>query len=358
MNFSKLITIICIVFFTATNCKPDYGNDVFESDANQPVNVQTTTLIPVKDPIPVTASGKISKKSTVHLSFKTGGFVQALNKSEGEEFSKGNTLASLDLSEIDARFEKARQAFEKSERDLERGRRLLNDSAATSEQVQDLETAYEIAKADYRIAGYNKKHSVITAPSDGKILRRLSEEGEQIEPGQPVYRVGMGRFIVELGVSDRDVVNMAMGDSAKVHMDAFPGNELSARVTEIAEESDPATGTFSVEVTIEEGDEFLKSGLIAGATLFPSKVDPYYRLPMNALVEANGEFATVFIAENRKARLLSVPYGTILKDAFTVPAREISRAELEIITHGSNQLRDGRSIDILTESEIAGRTNQ
>ena len=358
MKILRLITIMPFVVLSALSCKPDYGIDEAGPLSNQPARVQTTTLVPVEDPIPVTASGTISKKSTVHLSFKTGGFVQSLRKNEGDVFAKGDTLASLDLSEIDARVEKAKQVFEKSERDLVRGRRLLSDSAATSEQLEDLETAYEVAKADYQIARFNKTHSVIIAPSDGKILQRLTESGEQKEPGQPIYKVGMGQVIAELGVSDRDVVAMAPGDSARVRLDAYRDKEFEASITKIAEEADPATGTFTIELTIGSGDEFLKSGMIARATLYPSRPAPYYRVPMNALVEANGEFARVFIAENRQARFISLPYETILEDAFTVPAGEISGPDLEIITVGAHQLRDGNSIEIVQNAKTSMRKPQ
>mgnify|MGYP006421855721 CR=1 FL=1 len=358
MKILKLIAIMLIVVLSALSCKPDYGIDDTGPLSNQPARVQTTTLVPVEDPIPVTASGTISKKSTVHLSFKTGGFVQSLRKNEGDHFAKDDTLASLDLSEIDARVEKAKQVFDKSERDLNRGRRLLSDSAATSEQLEDLVTAFEVAKADYQIARFNKKHSVITAPSDGKILQRLTESGELKEPGQPIYKVGMGQVIVELGVSDRDAISMALGDSAEVRLDAYRNKEFDARITEIAEEADPATGTFTVELTIGSGDELLKSGMIARATLYPSRPAPYFRVPMNAMVEANGEFARVFIAENRQARLISLPYETILEDAFTVPAGKISGPDLEIITVGAHQLRDWNSIEIVQNAKISVRKSQ
>jgi len=73
---------------------------------------------------PVTATGTLGPKEEVTLSFKVGGVVSRILVDEGRSIRAGDTLAVLDLSEIDAAVVRARSAAEKAERDLTRARRL------------------------------------------------------------------------------------------------------------------------------------------------------------------------------------------------------------------------------------------
>src|SRR5919197_3623090 len=80
---------------------------------------------------PVIATGTLGPKEEVTLSFKIGGVVGRVLVDEGRVVSAGDTLAVLDLSEIDAAVTRARSAADKAERDLSRARRLYADSVTT-----------------------------------------------------------------------------------------------------------------------------------------------------------------------------------------------------------------------------------
>src|SRR5690348_2046992 len=77
---------------------------------------------------PVTATGALGPKEEVPLSFKVGGVIAQMRVDEGQSVGAGDTLALLDLSEIDAAVVRARSAAEKAERDLTRAQRLYGDS--------------------------------------------------------------------------------------------------------------------------------------------------------------------------------------------------------------------------------------
>src|SRR5439155_922199 len=94
------------------------------------------------------------------------------------------------LSEIDAGVTRARSAAEKGDRDVARARRLYADSVATLEQVQNTETARDVAGAELETALFNRRYAVIVAPAAGVILRRSAEPGELVQPGTPIRTLG------------------------------------------------------------------------------------------------------------------------------------------------------------------------
>ena len=119
--------------------------------------------------IPVVTTGLLGTAREMKLSFKTGGIIKEIKVREGQSCTKGEVLASLDLSEISAQVNQARIASEKAYRDLNRARNLYRDSVVTLEQYQNARSAYELAKNQKDIADFNLRHSMIKAPSDGKI---------------------------------------------------------------------------------------------------------------------------------------------------------------------------------------------
>src|SRR5688572_1250059 len=88
---------------------------------------------------PVVATGTLGPKEEITLSFKLGGVVSRVLVDAGAAVREGDTLALLDLSEIDAAVSRAQSAADKAERDFGRAKRLYGDSVVTLAQVQDAE---------------------------------------------------------------------------------------------------------------------------------------------------------------------------------------------------------------------------
>src|SRR5690606_13381446 len=95
---------------------------------------------------PIRTNGVVANEDEFRLSFKVGGIIESIRVNEGERVRRGQTLAVIEQTEIDAQVEQARQAHAKAKRDLERGRRLYEDSVISLEQLQDLETQTAVAQ--------------------------------------------------------------------------------------------------------------------------------------------------------------------------------------------------------------------
>jgi multidrug efflux system membrane fusion protein len=212
-----------------------------------PVQVAEVTAGPASPPIETT--GIIAARDEQRLSFKIGGLVQQVTVREGDTVKRGQLLARLDPTEIAAQVEQARQLADKAARDLARGEALHADQVIPLEQLQNLRTQAEVARAQYQAARFNEQSAVITAPGDGVVLRRQVEERENAAPGQVVLVLGRqdSGYVVRLAVADRHVVRIRRGDVVALTLDAWPEQRFSATVTQIASAADPATGLFAIE---------------------------------------------------------------------------------------------------------------
>jgi RND family efflux transporter MFP subunit len=316
--------------------------------------VEVEPVVMSAAPLPIESSGRLARRSEQALSFKVGGLVERLAVREGEAVRAGQTLARLDLREIDAQVLQARSGLQKAQRDLARATQLLADSVATLEQVQDARTAVEIAEAQLEIAAFNRQYAVIVAPESGRILRRSAEPNELVQPGQPVYTLGTasGGWIVRVGLPDRDVVRLALGDAAEVRFGAFPGEVFAGRVAQIAEAAEASTGTFEIEVAVPDPAGRLKSGFIAGVVLSPSQGEPHALVPSSAFVAGEGDQGVVYtLAPERDGG--AITGGTAQRRTVTVAAftgdhlavRGFGGGE-HVVTSGAAYLEDGERVQV------------
>jgi membrane fusion protein, multidrug efflux system len=296
---------------------------------------------------PVTATGTLGPKEEVPLSFKVGGVIAQMRVDEGQSVRAGDTLALLDLSEIDAAVVRARSAAEKAERDLTRAQRLYGDSVATLEQAQNAETGRDVARAELETATFNRRYAIIVAPASGVILKRSAEPGELVQAGVPILKLGSHArgVVVRAGLADRDVVRVRLGDRAVVRFDAFPDRAFEGTVTELAGASDPMTGTYDVEVTIPGGSR-LASGLVGQVEIRPAATNPVALIPIESLLEADGSHATVFAvsADGRRAERRSVTIAFLAGDRVAVTSG--LEGVTTVVTDGAAYLDDGATLRI------------
>lgn len=317
-------------------------------DVADPTPVRTAPVSHETVARPIAATGTLGMKEEVTLAFKIGGVTRAIFADAGARVRAGDTLATLDLREIDATVSRARSAAEKTARDLARARRLHADSVVPLAQLQDAETADAVARADLETARFNRRYAVIVAPASGVILRRLAEPGELVTSGQPVLVLGsMARgMVLRLGLADRDVVQVRRGDRAVVRFDALPGRALAGSVSEIAAAADPSTGTYTVEVRLPE-TRSLTSGFVGRAEIHPAASRPVTLVPIESLTEADDSAGTVFAlapdGHRAERRRVSIAFLAGDRVAVTNGLEGISK----VITDGAAYLADGQRVRVL-----------
>lgn len=295
---------------------------------------------------PVRTSGRLTAKTESKLSFKTGGIIQKIYVDEGQSVREGQLLAILNLSELQPRARQAELALQKAERDYERAKNLYKDSVATLEQFQDAKTGLDVAQSNAEIAKFNLDYSEIRAPLDGKILKRVSEANEIVGPGQPIFLFASteSAWIVRVNLTDKDIVNIRLNDSATIHFDAYPGKTFHGRISETGSSADPYTGTYEVEIILQEQPESLVSGFIVKVNIYPIKTaHRMILIPPGAMQEGNGLSADVWVIRDEKPVKQSVDvYG--ITDEGIIISKGLMEGD-EVIVEGGEYIRKDVSIE-------------
>jgi RND family efflux transporter MFP subunit len=329
-------------------CARDDAPPAVAAAVQRPVRVVEVATAPLGQQ--VQAVGLLAPKDEARLAFKVGGVIESIRVEEGAQVQRGQVLASLKQAEISASVEQARQSADKARRDLERAKALFADGVATEEQVQDLTTAYKVAQAGLGSAEFNAQYARIVAPADGVVLRRMAEPNELVQAGQPILMVGgTGRgWIVETSLADRDVVHAAIGDTARVTFDAWPGRTFQGRITNVSSAADPQTGTFPIEVQVDPGDARFVTGLVAKISLAPrgAQVAAAPVVPLRSLLEASGDRAHVFVVDPGKGTAARVAIRTGRISGDQVEVLDGLALGQQVVTDGAAFLDDGEAVRI------------
>ena len=312
-----------------------------------PINVRTAPITMESLAEPVTGTGIVAAHDEFPLAFKIGGVVSRVTVREGDVVRAGQSLAELDLREINAQVDRARSGVAKAERDHARVRALYADSLAPLAQLQDATTAVELAHADLQTASVNRRYASVIAPSGGRVLRRSAEPGQTLAAGAPVLVIGgsTGGTVLRLGIADRDLVRIRIGNAATVRLDAIPDRAITGRVRQIAGTATPGTGTYATEIALDDASG-LTSGLVGSASIDASGRGGMTTIPVDALLEADGDRASVYVLspQRDRAQRRAVRVATIRGDRAAV--REGLDGASAVITSGASFLTEGAAVRV------------
>lgn len=311
------------------------------------VPVQLAAVGSVTRAEPVVASGLVSSSEEARLSFKVGGIINQMLVDEGQTVRKGQLLATLDLTEINAQVSQAQLGTEKADRDLGRVKSLYADTAATLEQLQNATTGQRVAQQALTIAQFNRSYAQIRASVDGTVTRKATNAGEYVAPGASVYFISgnrPGNWVVRVGVSDKDWARLRPGNRAAVSLDAYPGKTFAGTITELAQAADPANKLYEVEVSIQPNGVKLAPGLFAKVSLTPAQTRSYAVVPVEAIVEGNGKDGFVYVLAPGRKNVKKVPVQIGFIDGSRVLLTNAPSGMDQVVTAGSAFLTEESNV--------------
>lgn len=290
----------------------------------------------------VSATGKIQPEVEVKISPEVSGEIVALPFKEGAAVKKGDLLLRIRPDNYQAQVEQqeagllaarataeqSKAQLSKAREDLERSvtlsaRKLIAESEATKTRtdVEVAQASYDSALAQIRRSEGQLKQSrdqlektTLYAPIDGTVSLLNSERGERVVAtgqfaGTEVMRVAdLERMEVRVNVNENDVVNVKVGDRARISIDAYPNRKFAGLVKEIAS-SAKTTGAgsqeevtnFQVKIRISEPGVALRPGMSANADIETKTAENVIAVPIQSVTVRSRDGAKTIeqLAEDR-----------------------------------------------------------
>ncbi|HZV77530.1 MAG TPA: efflux RND transporter periplasmic adaptor subunit [Candidatus Babeliales bacterium] len=180
------------------------------------------------------------------------------------------------------------------------------------------------AQAEYALAREQADAMQIRAPYGATVLSVAAEKsdpmrplqpGDAIEIEQPLLTLAAARgFVVRTRVDEQDVINVRVGERARVTGEDFPGQTLTGRVVEIAPmaqkngDGPSASRTVATTIAIDHPPPFLRDGMTVNVAILTMDLPRAIAVPADSIVrEPNGTY--VFVVSNGTAHKRPVRVG-------------------------------------------------
>jgi HlyD family secretion protein len=185
----------------------------------------------------------------------------------------------------------------------------LDDAIRAYNDIKDGPAPSDIAAAKARIAGDQAllNEVKITAPFTGTITDVSVLPGDQASSNKVVFSLNnMDHLMVDLSISEVDIANIQVGQSASITFDAIPGKEYQGKVSEVGVVGASTQGVvnFPVTVQITSPDQNIKLGMTAAVNIVTNRKANVLMVPNRAIrVAANQRSVTMLFEGNQ----LNVP---------------------------------------------------
>ena len=99
--------------------------------------------------------------------------------------------------------------------------------------VETASAAVQQAEARVRQAELNLSYTQVTAPDDGRVTRRVVEQGAYIQPGQSLMAIVPRHYWVIANFKEIQLTHMRVGQPVEVVVDAYPDHTFKGHVESI-----------------------------------------------------------------------------------------------------------------------------
>jgi len=293
-----LIILMLAIWFLNSRSGSD---DVISIDAEK---VELRTIVQK-----INASGKIQPEESVQITSTITGWITEITVIEGDTVEPGQHLISIDEKQIRPRYNNALSQVKSSEANLKkvkaqmnRTKTLFSQKLISQQEQEQVEASFQIALSQAEQANANLlsaedelSKTRLTAPKYGIVTSITKEEGEMavggmFNPGVLMTVADLSRMEVEVDVNENDVVNITIGDTTEIEIDAYPDTTFFGVVSEIAHTaqsmnmgSQQQVTNFKVKVKMITVPDRIRPGMSSTVNIITSTIKNALSIPIQAL---------------------------------------------------------------------------
>ena len=288
--------------------------------------------------------GTLEAENEVDIVGRISAPIVELKAEEGMAVGRGQLLARLDKSELEARLAISRVALDEATQAWERAQRLEANRLISPEEYEQARTRFETARAQLEGDQIQMGYTEVRAPFAGLIVARYVDFAQQISPGMAMFRLSdFDPLLCPIQVPERDLSRLSIGQSAYLEVETWPDERFDAEVLRIRPVVDAATGTVRVTLAVR-GCGRLRPGMFADVFVETDRREGVLVMPKAALsVDSIGD--TVYVVADGLAERREVTLGFAEGD-FVEAVSGLAEGE-QVVVVGQDGLSDGTPIQVL-----------
>ena len=369
-----VIVLGVVLFFVFTNSN---GKQKFVTDKISRGDIKST----------VSSTGTVNAVTTVQVGTQVSGTIQKLFVDFNSPVKKGQLLALIDPSILEAQVGQARANLLSAKANLEKSQVMLRDTKTTLERNKTLyaknfiaksdldtsETNYLSAIAQIKVAeaqvqqaqaaldssAINLKYTKILSPVNGTVISRNIDIGQTVAasfqtPTLFTIAQDLTKMQIDTSVDEADIGNVKAGQKAAFTVDAYPESPFTGKVSVVRNAPITVSNvvTYNAVIVVDNTGLKLKPGMTANVSIETESRQSVLRIPNAALrfkpatsaatTDQKGakgpKGSGVWILENNQPKNVKITTGISDGNYTEVTTSELTEGQL-IITDSSNSTK-------------------
>ena len=266
----------------------------------------------------VVSTGTLEAVKTVEVGTQANGIIRELDADFNSVVHKGQVIARLDPTFIDAQIDQGRALVEKAKADVENlrvalddanrqlaraealfAKQLLDQSDLDAARVAAEEAAAAVKAGQAQVTQaqamvdenlVNREHTIITAPIDGIVIARNVDIGQTVVSNmqaQTLFEIAedLTKMQLNASIDESDVARVRPGDAVTFTVDAYPDDTFRGTVAQVRLNPmiDQNVVTYTTVIDVPNRDLELRPGMTANVTVRVDSRRDVLRIPSNAL---------------------------------------------------------------------------
>jgi membrane fusion protein (multidrug efflux system) len=292
--------------------------------------------------------GSLVAAAGIDVTNEVPGKVSAIRFESGEVVVGGQLLIELDATSDRAELEGLLAAKRLAELKYNRLARLLADRSTSRADYDEAKALLDVAEAaaEAKRAIIDKKQ--VRSPFAGTLGIREVNLGQYLAPGSPIVPLqSLDPIYVDFSLPERHLASLAVGQSAVLKVQAYPGERFTGRIAALNPGVDQGTRAVKVRATLDNQAQRLRPGMFADVRVLLPMQQGVLTLPDTAITYAPyGD--TVFVVQSGDAgatvQRRQIETGQT-RDGRVEVLKGLSAGE-RVVSAGQVKLRNGMAVAI------------
>ena len=293
--------------------------------------------------------GRVDFDQNATVGARAAGTLTSVRVQRGDRVGKGQVLATVDASVLDANIAELRTRLDFAKTTYEKQAGLWKQQIGTEIQYLQAKNNYEALKRN--LASLNQQKSLynVVAPYAGVVDNVLPKLGETVSPGAPVVQLNSGQGGKVLAdVSEAYAGSIKAGDKALVSLPDMGNEEVPSTVRTVSRTISATSRTFTVELRLPaEAASRLRPNMVATVRIKNYGKSNATVLPVD-LIQHDEENAYVLVVGQEKGK--PVAQKRVIKTGQTYNGKQevVSglKAGDEVISAGYQNLNEGQPLAV------------
>jgi membrane fusion protein, heavy metal efflux system len=344
---TAMVLVVCVLFFTGCNrgkehneaaevppkATVEHAGDPQLFHVEHPERLALVSAVPHRSTSTLNVTGTVNPdiSQTIPVISLANGRVVDVHVRLGDFVHKGQLLFEVQSSDISNAFDlylKAVNDERLTRTQFDRAKILYDKGATPKSQLEITENAELDAKTDLnaaeqqlRVLGVDKDKpsptAKVYAPASGVIISQnitnASAAGVSLAGSSTAFTIAdLSHVWIICDVYENDLQSVRLGQTADIHLNAYPDRTLVGTVSDIGALLDPSIRTAKVRIQVNNPGMLMRVGMFVTAVLHGQREEILTVIPATAVLHLQDRDWIFAPAGDGQFRRIEVRAGTIL----------------------------------------------